>query len=116
MNFIDIYLLTRLDAIKDVITLFFWGSIIIWCCIWGIYTMVSDGTQSDYVDAVDKHKKFYLMFPIILAGILAIVNAFLPSSKDMAIIVGIDKFINSPEINNLTSLLYEKIQSLLMVK
>jgi hypothetical protein len=52
---------------------------------------------------------------LVLITIGFVIQTFLPSTKDMLIIQGIDRISNSPEINNLVGLLYEKLQTLLTV-
>lgn len=133
MTATDLYWITRLDALKSLIglaqmVLFFvpWVYLILKCFArpvrqdgWRKDKSLPFETTEDCAIRVATtywpkvFVKFFLLYlPYLL---LCIVQSLIPSTKEMLIIQGIDRISNSPEISNLVGLIYEKLQSLLMV-
>lgn len=133
MTAIDLYWITRLDALKNLVG---FVQLLLFIFPWfylGLKCFSYPKQQNNWnvknppYEEDDEYRirlcttywpkvfiKFFLMF--IPSAVLYVIQSLIPDTKEMLIIQGIDKITQSPEINNLVGLIYEKLQTLLMSK
>ena len=121
----QVYLLTRLDAFKDMITgcpmkllAMSWGIslivVIVLSCIYlfagnGHYDIFEDKSAEEFAairETIRKWRNRTLSFMLVcmtLMPMLSAVNALAPSSKEMAAIVVIPKIANSQPLNDIAA-------------
>ncbi len=120
MNAVTLYWLTRLDAIKGSLPWLFvipLVAAIMYTTYLAIVAMDYNGRVVDAIETYQVHRMYKLwLITLISLVVVTIAEVLIPSTKDALIIQGIDKLTNSPEIQNLVGLIYEKLQSLLAAK
>lgn len=113
-----IYWITRLDSIKDFLG---WVPLVLILAVPAIFLMVGVFVNdNEYGSADDDKWRAYLkkykkivFSSLVLGAIFIIINVFLPSSKELAIMIGIDKLSTSPQVNDVLNQLYQTIMKLL---
>lgn len=123
MSAVELYWITRLDAIRSALV---WLALIpiavaasyhvYLFCLWmdedsGYYRRERDDDEKKKLQG-RKALKLWGTALVILV-IVCVALALLPSTKDMLIIQGLDRIVNSKEVQNLSALLYERLQELL---
>jgi len=121
MSATELYWITRLDALGAAVPWLFWVPLFASLAYSGFLGMIIlEDTRYETYNCVTDEQIKKLMFlwgvTVVLLIVVLVIETLLPSTKDMLIIQGIDRLSNSPEVKNLVGLIYERLQSLIMVK